>query len=898
MALVMLLEPLYLRTAAIAVAVSVTPFDVLFAQTITPPDGAADGEALGRSLLRAPSTSADGSTTYYNGSSGVESITTGELFQSRGSQDDVQRMMDAFGDESAATATGSDVALRMQSETSEQANAVRTVRDGALMRSHPDLGTDPALTRSFELLRGEDPVFDTFFGDCSEQTTDTTPRVIHVEDFKYCSRVVLPENTCEIVHDYQTGLVQVTGGDGGLSSCGPGCMDVFVGRVGDNYWDTHDGCQIFEQDVGFLVDNAAAITSATLEQVVYDDRMRIYLAGNLVWQGPDSLFPPETSGRCDFKRNNDDALSVDLTSYFQTNGALNFRIRVSVGDGGEGYARIRLRYDPTRLATRDLWTVAPECQPLITAVNDGACTNEDIRCLDGPDISQQCLTIDGLEVCQDALSPSPVQGLSSLCRRGQVTATCAFFEGPLSCWTDPNGVEHCPSNDGGNPNGCAPFETDPHCAYISNECIEGAQGASGACYAFNEKWDCGYGVEVPTGHNTTVTCDGPIRCMGDECITNTPETNPDFSKAAGMLSATEFMAMDMNCVANNPDTCTVFTGEPMECKKALGGYQDCCNQPVSVNLADYLKFTMANYKLAKQLGLIEKLSGLGMQTPGAWAAIRNFASETWQTITKPFTSAFGSLVQSWSDTAVDQIENITLEELKKQMTKEIAQFVADHFGAEVAGVFFDGTVDTVTGQFSPTGELSGQFASALNVIMWVYTVYVILDLLIQIIWQCEEEEFTLAARRELKQCNYIGHYCKTDSPFGCIEVRDVYCCYNSPLARIVMESAMDQFGLMEGEDPEDASCPGLTLAQVASLDWSRVDLDQWYALLASNGIIPNDTATFDSDYAIDNVTRNEYADFDAPSAPERIDHEVEGAEHFDEAREKVREDLWSGIGGP
>ena len=167
----------------------------------------------------------------------------------------------------------------------------------------------------------------------------------------------------------------------------------------------------------------------------------------------------------------------------------------------------------------------------------------------------------------------------------------------------------------------------------------------------------------------------------------------------------------------------------------------------------------------------------------------------------------------------------------------------------------------------------------------------ILNILIDIIWACEEEEFVLAARREMLACTRIGTYCATDSVFGCVETRDAFCCYDSPLARIVMEGATTQFTLDLGT-PEQPNCQGLSIAQVAALDWDQIDLQQWYGILAANGVIPNSGATFDTNYALENITRNPNARTPAPNAPERIQAEIDAAQYFDEARDKVREDLW------
>lgn len=880
----LVLNPLYQASlAATALAALSFPFAAL-AQT--PPPGALEGKELGESLLHGPTT--DGTSIYFPGSDGTESIDTADLFQSAGSADDVQAMMDAFGDDNAAAAVAAAVAARLSGENSQQANAVRSVREGALAHSHPDLATDPVFNRSENLLDGDDPIFDTFFEGC--ESTDVPiggGSSVHVPDPRYCSRVVTPTEQCEITHDYEAGLIRLVGGEGGVQSCGEGCLDVYVGRVGDNYWTGN--CSIFEQEVRLQVDNGAAITSATLAEARWDDYMQILIGGEKIWQGPNDNFPPETAGPCELSTSWVQTPNIDLTPRFQANGFLDFLVRVSVTRGGEGYARIRILYDTARVVTRDQWNISPECDALIDGLSDGACTLASMQCLDGPAMDVPCLTVNGFEVCQDDLSPGPIPGYSPLCRRGQIVGNCRFTQGPLECWTDPNGVEHCPTNDGGQPDGCAVLEDNPACGFIESRCLAFAQGASGRCYAYEEKWDCGYTVEVPGGTATHVNCDGPIRCMGEECVSPPRESNPDFGKAAATLSAMTFMSMEMSCVDSNPDSCQIFGGEPMECKKALGGYQDCCNVPVGVGLADYLKLTLASYDLAKKLQLGESLANAGLNVPGAWNAVRNFATQTWSTVTRPFTSAWGSLAQSYGGATVDSIEQFSLSALKQEMMNATAEFVSNTFGSEVASLFFTQTGTDAGGE--AIYGLSENFATALNVIMWVYTIYIILNILIDIIWACEEEEFLLAARREMLACTRVGSYCRTDSIFGCIETRDAYCCYNSPLARIVMEAAAPQFTLDLGT-PEAPNCQGLTLAQVAALDWDRVDLNQWYGILAANGVIPNDAQSFDANYALENVTRNSLSRTPAPNAPERIQAEVDAAQFFDEAREKIREDLW------
>jgi conjugal transfer mating pair stabilization protein TraN len=859
----------------------------LFALAQAPPAGAADGQALGESLLRPPAS--NGTTIYYSGANGAESINTADLFQAGGSQDDVQAMMNAYGNNNAATALAASVQSRLGTEQSQQANAYETVQNSALSQAHPDLSNDPVLTQSASLLEGTDPIFQTFFQGCtSTQIPSSSGRSVHVPDLHWCDNVVIPAEDCQITHTYDAGLLHLLGGAGNTQSCGEGCLDIQVGQVGDNYWSGN--CVIFDQTLHLQVDNGAAITSATLAEAHWDDYMQVYVAGQEVWHDATGEFPPETGGVCDLKTNWSATPDVDVTSAFRVNGPIDVKTRVSVGGVGEGWARIRIQYDPRKLATIDSWDVPPECNALINGLTDGVCSIKSMQCLDGPAMDVACIDVNGYQLCQQDLSPAPIAGYSPLCRQGEIQGNCHFMNGQLPCWTDPSGVQHCPVNDGSAPDGCMAYENNPSCAFVQSSCLPFAQEASGRCYAFEQEWDCGTNVTLPGGSSTQVTCDGPIRCMGENCVTPPTESNPDFAKAAGTLSAMTFMAMDMNCAGGDPDNCRVFAGQPMQCKRALGGIQNCCDEPVGVGLSDYLRLTMASYDLAQKLHLGQTLANAGLDVPGAWAAIRNYVSSTWSTITQPFSSAWASLTQSYGGATVQQIEGFSLHALEQQMMGETYQFVSNVFGQDVAQLFFTQTTNAETGE--TVTALSDTFATALSVIMWVYTIYVIVTVLINLIWKCEEEEFELAAQREMHDCTRIGSYCAESTPFGCIETKDSYCCYHSPLAQIVMTGAAPQLGLSLGT-ARAPNCTGLTIAQISSLDWSKIDLDQWYALLAANGQIPNSPTSFGTQYALENVTRNPYANFPAPNAPERIQAEVDAASNFDQAREQARQALWS-----
>ena len=65
----------------------------------------------------------------------------------------------------------------------------------------------------------------------------------------------------------------------------------------------------------------------------------------------------------------------------------------------------------------------------------------------------------------------------------------------------------------------------------------------------------------------------------------------------------------------------------------------------------------------------------------------------------------------------------------------------------------------------------------------------------------------------------------------CTETRESYCCFNSRLARHINEQGRGQLGKTWGL-PQAPDCSGFTLEQLQSLDFSRMNLAEFYAEIA------------------------------------------------------------------
>ena len=95
---------------------------------------------------------------------------------------------------------------------------------------------------------------------------------------------------------------------------------------------------------------------------------------------------------------------------------------------------------------------------------------------------------------------------------------------------------------------------------------------------------------------------------------------------------------------------------------------------------------------------------------------------------------------------------------------------------------------------------------------------------------CDEEDMLTAAYNELGLCHYIDTYCKKKIPLiGCVQKAKVYCCFNSKLARIIHEQGRPQLETFGGwGDAEEPNCRGFRPEEFQMLDFSRIDLSEWY----------------------------------------------------------------------
>ena len=849
----------FTRSLAMTLGITLawTPFGVTWADALQA--AGRDGQQTGQQLLggfQFPIDTGTGTLKLNPGTSQESTININTLFPDASSTgSSTTNITQLYGNNPGTMAAGLTAQTTLNGESSATGEAYRTLINNA-HQSHPDLQNDALWTSSDQVFANFTP-WAKSFSDCTTTTTQTaTTQTVQVPDYQLCLRQPTVPQSCSATHQVKVEpLLRYVSGNGGLSSCGPGCMDLYVGVVGDNYWSA--GCAVFSWQVTYTMLHPEAIVSATLEDVEFDDHAQVFYDGNLIYTGSSGWGAP-----CELKRSWVDHPNKDVTFAFNSTGNKVFRQYTLVGGNGEGYSRIRLRYDLSKLISQDQWSWSgPNCQNLANAITDGICqSGSQLSCTNDPANASGCYVdpVSQVMVCANNLTPAPVSSSSGI--RNTCMSITAAGQCDLSstgqCWTDTAGT-HClsPPASGTPTTSCSILENQG-CAFIKSQCLDTL--ASGTCWDSVDTYDCGQQVGIPGIHSSTQQqCSGPIRCMGEDCITVNKTQSQDFTKAVALLNTAQQMAMDLSCDYSNanlqqkdPTSCQVFKGKAADCKMVGGAVNlvDCCKTPEgSMGLGRYIDLLLATSQLDNAVMRMDATSAVR----GTWETLRTLfsvAGDAWNSVQADFASGVNDLVGSDMLSVTDVAEQGLLDSLKGELMNSVAEWIGSTFGEAAGNALFSAggqaAFDSM-GNMTPAAqsggvELGGGAAVAgemLSTLMGAYTIVMIIIMIIQIVYSCEQSEYELAAKKQLKVCKDLGSLCESKVAGLCLVRKESYCCYNSPLARILNEQIKPQLGMDFGT-PEVPQCSGIKVADLDKVDWNQVNLDEWLGILAQTNHLP------------------------------------------------------------
>ncbi|MBB6543110.1 conjugal transfer protein TraN [Thalassotalea piscium] len=484
--------------------------------------------------------------------------------------------------------------------------------------------------------------------------------------------------------------------------------------------------------------------------------------------------------------------------------------------------------------------------------------------------------------------------------------TCAGLEGDTydDCmagkwctYDEINGQEVCYDTAGGLKIGfadaCKSYIENPSCTHESSEtvCEDWGKDEHGndVCIAESHQFKCDIdtkGFGIPESDETEIVCGGPIECMNGECSNIAKESNTAFVKAAVLQEVANEVKRNGSCAVDKFQTgsCNLFQGEHGLCKQPqLWGAQDCCD-PDGLGMGGM--DVIAYWDAAKYLEMLtENDNGAGWLSQ-AWTGVSDYVMGTDSaptamgsaynvvadavtgapsTITGAIQTGLNSFAQELgfnpifevtkqavNETAVNTINAVQSSAVKSAFSgvyQWIAQGVFDFlntFAPALAKAVFSATKNAA-GELIVDGwsqEMLGQTIGMLvQFISFVMMVYAIYNLVVGMVYGCEQEDFQTAQKIKLLQTHYVGSYCSQNTVFGCTQYSQSHCLYSSPFSRILAEQLRKQKAEKSGIPLKEAwifleedgkifpQCKGFTLEEIEQTDWDRIDLSEFEAII-------------------------------------------------------------------
>ncbi|MEA3410366.1 MAG: conjugal transfer protein TraN [Pseudomonadota bacterium] len=822
-----------------------TPFSLSWADAIT--DAGAEGQAVAdlfSESFEMPGVSSS-AFRYTNPNGERIDIDITEIYRDANSPD-VASWSDTYGDEEAAARLGYQARADLLEGEGGAAAAYQSFVDSRNNLVRPDLSHDPIWSRADRAL-GDLETFERDFADCDTTTTLVEGGIpAHVPDIRHCTRARSPFADCEITHDYtipfEEPLYEAIEGAQYVASCGEGCIDI---RVGTEPWPPGDhafgDAPLHEGHVRLRFPRPGLIRSARLETVhsdAWEDAFGGANLSNLLTLNGDYVVASGLTSRQEncwpscsawYWPDYDGSPNTDLTHFFKSGHVdLGFTERGSVDGSGSLIttdidARYRVRFEvPPKKPPVDLW-YPQSCIDDALKIRDSRACGGEIVVSDGPD-ERGCVAMeDGRTVCEgsaevDTLKQPPLPGVSRLARTVSLSNVKCFYQAAYDT--------------------CQKYQDDAQCGFFSAECR--SEDEFGNCLLHRETYDCGVDTVVPTVEKEVAyQCAGPVRCLGDECFTPAAEQSQDFTRAVAALQTAQFMKMDTACDSANLSDCKIFQGVDERCKVPLSGdvgdlVVNCCDQDAGVGLGGYVGLLTS---MAALDSAMMSEAGTGTALRAGWETLRSPVTNGWGSVKGLFANRWDALTGTTQAAGTEAAKQGVIAATRQQLVNNVATWVGNSFGTGTQSVLF-----TESAAGSGVFMINPVIVSVLYWVAIAYAVYTIVLFVINWAFKCEESDFRAVYKNQLKNCHYVGAYCS--DPYsalfisGCWEDKQTYCCFNSPLSRIVQEQIRPQLGIDWGT-PEYPNCQGLSIAQIQDADWSRVDLDEWLGILNVTGNLPS-----------------------------------------------------------
>lgn len=408
-----------------------------------------------------------------------------------------------------------------------------------------------------------------------------------------------------------------------------------------------------------------------------------------------------------------------------------------------------------------------------------------VKCMNGSDAHP-------VSYCVDA-TPCKIINNRTVCLAGTTNAPAGATFTTANCWSVANDYTCLQYTDS-----CATYTSDANCSEVGTKtCTKDENGSPmvatitgiGQCQSYSRTFICTDPSKPIDPITKTTSCDITGVQNGLTWMTSTDSSVNDFVQATTAQEFARELVTYATADAGGIDN--LFPGHNQKCTEGYGGLKSCCKSSGGGGVS--------NSSWAQKLGTTVAMAG--------------------------FKEGAGYAASVGSQYAYDTV----MANAPEYMTQGVESFLSDgvknSWSGSGFGAFGVGTTPAAAG-----GVFGASSSIAIGNTGLYFNPYALAAAIaIQLIMDamaCDPSEKDLANARGQDLCHYVGSFCSSKTPFGCLETTQAYCCFNGLLPKGIQEAAHQQLGLSWGS-PKSPNCKGLSPAQLTAMDFSSPDVQQF-----------------------------------------------------------------------
>ena len=342
-----------------------------------------------------------------------------------------------------------------------------------------------------------------------------------------------------------------------------------------------------------------------------------------------------------------------------------------------------------------------------------------------------------------------------------------------------------------NTNNCQTL-IDEGCVHYSSQCL------NTQCTQYEHTYKCG--PEIITKYTVAYNCSGEIRCIGTECADASYDANLNLGK---VLAAGEILNMARVDSMPNGGDLQIFPGKEMECQASP---ENCCRPTtMGMSISDYVSMASSMYSMYNY-------ASLGVEGVAA---------------------SYASTITASANTLATQLgygaaTTVAMEEAGVCITQTT---ITSAFGTTTMTTTMTGGTTAATTVVAPSLAISA-LGTVVSVVGVLYLAYSIGKMVYDMTFACTEEDMETSLKLGFKLCHLVD--IKRDKKLLLFTKKtNRYCCFNSILARIIHEQGRPQLGMLWGGGNSPLYCRGFSVQELASLDFSQMDLTEYTQYITS-----------------------------------------------------------------